>query len=235
MSKKTLIRLLKTFVLSSVAVYTFMNGPNLYAQASYWLQNIKSAPSVATSESFAAIRPVRLPLSALDVAPAMPTTSSLPPLEAPQPLPNSATLTIPKINVSVPIVFGVSSDPNAIYDNLLNGVVHYSLTPKPGLGGASIILCHSSLYVWQYAKSKVGAPCALIGKLAVGDRFTVKYSDGRTFNYVMARSLVFDPLTGEDDKRVGELEMNPRSSLILVACWPINSTSHRIAIQAELE
>ena len=46
---------------------------------------------------------------------------------------------------------------------------------------------------------------------------------------------VFDPLTGDDDKRVAEFEQNPKPTIILVTCWPIDSTSHRIAVQAELE
>lgn len=216
MSKTTLIRLFKAFVISSVAAYVFINGPELYAHGQFWIQSLKPA-TVKTGETFAAIKPIRLPLSDIDQ----------------QPLPNQATLTIEKINVSVPIIFGVPPNADDIYKNLIDGVVHFSTTPKPGQGGASIILCHSSLYPWQY--SKYGAPCALIDKLAPGDRFTIRYSDGRTFNYLMTESLVFDPLTGGDNKKLAEFETTTKPAIFLVTCYPVNSTSHRKTVKAELE
>lgn len=216
MSGKFFTRLLKAFITSLVAVYVFINGPNMYAQLQYWFGDIKPLET-NTASAVSIIKPIRLPVSDIDE----------------QPLPHEATLTIEKIHVSVPILFGIPTDAKTIYDNLINGVVHYSLTPKPGEGGASIILCHSSLYPWQV--SKYGIPCALIGKLVPGDKFTVRYSDGRIFNYAMTKSLVFDPLTGNDNKRIAEFEQNPKPTIILVTCWPINSTSHRIAVQAELD
>ncbi len=220
MSKTSFIRLGKAFITSLVAVYVFVHGPSLYANAQYWLQQIKpkeNAFSVSAPNAQAMIRPILLPVSNIQE----------------KPLPNEATLAIKKINVSVPVVFGVGSDADAIYKNLSNGVVHYSVTPKPGDGGASVILCHSSLYPWQY--NKYGAPCALIGKLAQGDEITVKYSDGRIFNYAMTKSIVFNPLEGDDDKRLAEFESSPKPILLLVTCWPIGTNKNRIAIQAELQ
>ena len=218
MSKTSLIRLLKAFITSAVAVYVFVNGPSLYVNAQYWMRQIRP-PEQHTVAAYggAMIKPILLPVSDIDQ----------------RPLPDEATLTIEKINVSVPIVFGISTNPQDIYDNLTNGVVHYSATQKPGAGGASVVLCHSSLYPWQV--SKVGIPCALIGKLVPGDRFTVKYGDGRIFNFAMKQSIVFNPLEADGDKRLAEIESNPRPSLILVTCWPINTNTNRIALEAELE
>ncbi len=219
MGIKAIIRLVKAFILSLVAVATFINGPSIYAQMGYWFTaNTPSEPATIVSANTTILKPVRLPVA--DIV-------------EEQPLPNQATLTIEKIHVSVPIVFGVSTDAKKIYDSLSNGVVHYSATPKPGQGGGSIILCHSSLYPWQY--NKYGAPCALIDKLAPGDKFVVKYSDGRTFTYHMTESLVFDPLTGGDDARIAEFEQSAKPALFLVTCYPINSTSHRKTVKAVLE
>lgn len=213
---KSFIRLIKAFAISFVAIYVFIHGPDLYAQMQFWFDT--ATPATATTASaLDAIKPVRLPVSDIDQ----------------QPLPHEATLTIDKIHVSVPIVFGVPTDAKTIYENLSNGVVHYSSTPKPGEGGAAVILCHSSLYPWQY--NKYGAPCALIDKLKPGDRFTVRYSDGRTFNFSMTDSLVFDPLTGDDNKLLEEFEKSTRPTIIMVTCYPINRTSHRKSVKAELE
>lgn len=216
MSSLALIRLLKAFIISSVAVATFINGPALYANAQYWLQNLKAAETLPGSE-LAVIRPIRLPLSDI--------------LE--QPLPNQATITIEKINVSVPVVFGVSTEPKAVYDNLINGVVHFSSTPKPGQGGSSVVLCHSSLYPWQF--SKYGAPCALLNKLVPGDRIRVTYSDGRTFNYIMEKSLVFDPLTSSKNDALNAFEQSTKSALFVVTCYPTGGNKYRVTVKAVLE
>lgn len=214
MSKRALFRIFKAFIISSVAVYTFINGPTLYANAQFWF---KSVNKLSDESKLAVIRPIRLPLSDIDE----------------QPLPNQATLTIEKINVSVPIVFGISTDTKAIYDNLIKGVVHYSATAKPGQGGASIVMCHSSLYPWQY--SPYGAPCALLNKLQLGDRITVRYSDGRVFNYTMEESLVFDPLTGKDNDKLAEFEHSTKPTLFLVTCYPTNSAKYRITVKSVLD
>ena len=218
MTKTSLIRLAKAFVVSSVAVYTFINGPALYSDAQYWFDQVRpSFIDASLSGGVALIAPIILPVSDIQE----------------QPLPSEATITIQKINVSVPIVFNVSANPDDIYKNLTNGMVHYSPTPKPGQGGAAVILCHSSLYPWQY--NKYGAPCALIDKVAPGDKITVRYTDGRIFNFTMKQSIIFNPLEADGDKRLAEIERNPKPSIILVTCWPINTSKNRIALQAELE
>ncbi len=210
-----MVRLFKAFIVSLVAVYVFINGPRFYSTLEFWLNNIQPQDNSAAASSV--IQPIRLPVSESDQ----------------QPLPNRATIMIERIGVSVPIVFGVPPVNETIYENLANGMVHYSLTPKPGQSGASVLLCHSSLYPWQV--NKYGAPCALIGKLKVGDRITVRYEDGRIFNYSMKQSLVFNPLTGEDNEKLQELERSARPLLLLVTCWPVNTTQSRFALQAELE
>lgn len=216
MSKTTLIRLFKAFIISSVAAYVFINGPEIYAHGQYWLASTQSV-SVHTTDAFAAIKPIRLPLSDIEQ----------------QPLPNQATLTIDKINVSVPIIFGVSVEADEIYKRLIDGVVHYSTTPKPGQGGASIILCHSSLYAWQY--SKYGAPCALLNKLQPGDEFVVRYSDGRTFTYAMESSIIFNPLESGNDARLADFEKSPKPILLMVTCYPTGSNAKRISVKAVLQ
>ena len=108
---------------------------------------------------------------------------------APKPLPDSAKLVIDKIGVSAPIVFNVGDNNDAIYNQLENGVVHYSITAKPGTPGTGIILGHSSAYPWY--KGDYGAVFALLSKLNTGDRFYVQYSDGRVFVYEVQESLVF--------------------------------------------
>lgn len=147
-----------------------------------------------------------------------------------RPLPNEATLVIDDINVAAPVIFEVGNDLDKIYKALESGVVHYSDTPKPGLGGVSVILGHSSAYPWY--RGNYGAVFALLSKLKPGNKIIVQYSDGRTFTYVVKQSLVFSPF--EDDGKLKELEEKSGSSLILVSCWPVGTNYRRIAVQAEL-
>jgi LPXTG-site transpeptidase (sortase) family protein len=146
------------------------------------------------------------------------------------PLPDKATLTINEIGVSAPIIFNVGSDTSAIYENLQNGVVHYSGTPKPGAGGVSVVLGHSSAYPWY--KGAYGSVFAILGKLKVGDTFSVRYEDGRTFTYSVKESIVFSPLKSDD--RLAAIEKDSKNSIVLLSCWPIGTNYKRIAIYAEV-
>lgn len=236
-------RLLKAFLISSVAVFTFINGPSIYQNIRYAFGSSPApieSPIVQSAYQGEVINPVILPLANAEIrSGTTPTPSVINATPTPTnvvvatPLPGSAILSIPKINVSVPIVFGIPSVAEKIYANLTNGVVHYSATPKPGESGASVILGHSSLYPWQV--NKYGAPFALLGKLRPGDTMTVTYSGGKTYTYLMKQSIVFNPLESESDARLAEFEKSTKPLLLLVTCWPVNSNKSRIALQAELQ
>ncbi|MBI2669865.1 MAG: sortase [Candidatus Yanofskybacteria bacterium] len=198
------LKFIKVFLVSFFLIFAVLNGRFLYANAKYWLDN-----GVA-------------PVSDQSPAPQKLTNEA--------PLPDKAMLVIEKIGVSAPVVFGVSNDNDTIFKNLENGIVYYSNTPKPGLKGVSIILGHSSAYPWY--KGKYGSVFALLGKLQLGDKFSVRYDDGRTFNFVVKQSVVFSPFA--DDSRLTQIEKSPGTSLVLVSCWPVGTNYKRIAVQAEL-
>jgi LPXTG-site transpeptidase (sortase) family protein len=146
-------------------------------------------------------------------------------------LPDKATLVVGGIGISAPVVFGAGSDTKNIYDNLENGVVHYSSTPKPGMDGVSIILGHSSAYPWY--KGVYGSVFALLGKLKTGDKIYVEYGDGQTFAFSVKQSIVFSPF--KEDTRLAQIEKSEKPTLVLISCWPIGTNYKRIAVQAELE
>ncbi len=150
-----------------------------------------------------------------------------------KPLPDSAHLVIDSIGVNAPIVFGVPTNNDAIYQQLENGVVHYASTPKPGTRtqGLSIILGHSSAYPWY--RGKYGSVFALLNKLKSGDRFYIQYSDGRLFVYAVKEAIVFNPFN-PDDPRLAEVEKSEKPTLVLVSCWPVGTNYRRIAVVAEL-
>ena len=148
---------------------------------------------------------------------------------APKPLPDKARLVIDKIGIDAPMVFNVPDDNDRIYARLQDGVVHYSVTAKPGNPGTALILGHSSAYPWY--KGKYGAVFALLSKLSPGDRFYVQYADNRSFIYEVKGSLVFNPFKSDD--RVAALERLGGNNIILISCYPVGTTYLRIAVQAQ--
>ncbi|MEK7515252.1 MAG: sortase [Patescibacteria group bacterium] len=146
-----------------------------------------------------------------------------------RPLPSNARLVIDRLGVDAPIVFDVPPKNNDIYARLEDGVVHYNNSVKPGQDGIAIVLGHSSAYPWY--RGQYGSVFALLGKLNPGERFYVRYEDGRTFIFEMKKSIVFNPFA--DDARLTELEQTNTPSLVLLSCWPVGTNYRRIAVYAE--
>ncbi len=149
----------------------------------------------------------------------------------PQPLPEQATLTIPRIGITVPILFSKDKEINteALYTKLQNGVINYPTSVKPGEKGTSIILGHSSSYPWQ--KGRYRSVFALLGKLQTGDTFTVRYDDGRLFTYTIQKSVIFNPKI-ENHDLTQLTEHADDETIVLVSCWPIGTDYQRIAVIA---
>lgn len=202
------LRFVKFFVIVFVVIFTVLNGRFVYANLKYWL--VIGPLPVAINANIP-----KLPISSPRITP---------------PLPDQAILKIDRLGISASIVFDAGGDLKNIYSNLEKGVVHYSSTPKPGLDGVSIILGHSSAYPWY--KGQYGSVFALLGKLQLGDKFSVRYADGRVFNFAVKQSIVFSPFA--DDARLTQIEKTSGSSLVLISCWPVGTNYKRIAVQAEL-
>jgi LPXTG-site transpeptidase (sortase) family protein len=201
-------RFILIFAGSFIIIFSLFNVRYLYANVQYWL-----APG--TIENTTTSTPSPLPL-ARDIEF--------------KPLPSQAQLIIDSIGINAPVVFNVPSDNDRIYTALEDGVVHYTDSVKPGMSGVSVLLGHSSAYPWY--KGQFGSVFALLGKLKEGDRFYIRYSDGRFFVFEVKNSLVFNPLS--NDERLEELENTTGTSIILVSCYPVGTNYQRIAIKADL-
>ena len=202
------VRFLSIFLGTFFALFALLNVRYLYASMRYWL-----VPGTIVSNTETTPSPFPL---AQDIKY--------------KPLPDEAQLIIDRIGVNAPLVFGISSDPDSIYKALEQGVVHYSDTVKPGMEGPSVLLGHSSAYPWY--QGGYGSVFALLSKLSIGDRFYIRYGDGRFFIFEVRDSIIFNPLSG--DARLHELEQTDGSTLILVSCYPVGTNYRRIAIRADL-
>ncbi len=206
------LRFFSIFFVAFVLIFAVLNSRFLVAEVQY---SLGMTPTISPTVSpVISPSPVNLPI----------------PEKATVKTSDNAVLTIGKIGVSAPIVFGVGDVIKDIYSNLSRGVVHYSPSPKPGEKGASIILGHSSDYPWK--KNAYGSAFALLGKLVPGDRLQVQYDNGTVLTFEVKQSLIFAPFS--NDSRLEKIEGSTDSSLVLVSCWPVGTAYKRIAVEAVL-
>jgi LPXTG-site transpeptidase (sortase) family protein len=148
--------------------------------------------------------------------------------------PSDNRIIIPKINKNVPIV--EIPEKNLIKQNckaleedmqngLVDGVVHYPGTAKPGQTGNFFVTGHSSFYAWT--KSKYKDVFALLPELEIGDRVTVYY-DQRKYTYeIISRTTVrptdTSSLKATSDKRI-----------TIMTCWPIGTDLSRLIFVGKL-
>jgi sortase A len=102
--------------------------------------------------------------------------------------------------------------------SLEKGPGHYPETPFPGQGGTVGIAGHRTTYL---------APFRHIDSMKAGDPIVVKMPYG-TFTYRVTRTAIVDPSDVGIVKDVGY------EQLVLSACHPLYSASHRYVIFAKL-
>ncbi|MBI2607520.1 MAG: sortase [Candidatus Doudnabacteria bacterium] len=139
------------------------------------------------------------------------------------------TLSIPKLNLQVPIVW--TKDPASFSEDLKNGVVHYPGTALPGEPGVVYIAGHSSDYIWNnHPYTRVFAK---LNFLEPGDDVFVDVTgaDGqiRNFRYVVTEENVYNP----DDQ--AQFIDDSTAKLNLSTCWPIGTQRDRYVVSAVLE
>lgn len=134
-------------------------------------------------------------------------------------------LTIPKINVSAPIVFAKSNKEEAIQKDLEGGVVHYANTAMPGQNGNSAIFGHSSNDWWEPGSFKF--VFILLDRLVVGDTFSVNYQ-GHKYIYQVYATQVVTP------NQVEVLNATLDAQMTLITCTPPGTSWKRLVIKAKL-
>ncbi|HET9675549.1 MAG TPA: class E sortase [Gaiellaceae bacterium] len=122
-------------------------------------------------------------------------------------------IVIPKLHLRSVVVQGTSRH------DLTRGPGHYRITSMPGLGGTVAIAGHRTTYL---------RPFRHIDRLRAGDRVYLQMPYG-TFRYVVyARRIV-------DDRDWSIIRRRGWEKLVLSACHPLYSASHRIVVFARLE
>jgi sortase A len=140
-----------------------------------------------------------------------------------------AKLIIPKINVEVPVDYGVTNISEAnIQTSLRDGATHYKLPGAdavPGQKGNTVILGHSSNDIFNQGAYKF--VFVQLDRLQPGDIFYLHY-EGTRYIYRMTSSKVIDP-TEVSALQIG----NDKAMATLITCTPPGTALKRLLIFAE--
>lgn len=137
-------------------------------------------------------------------------------------------LEIPKISISVPIVFTTNQDTKLLKKDLDQGVVYYPGSVLPGEKGDIVILGHSAPPNWP--KVKHDWVFSDIDKLKIGDNIMVDINN-RQYTYIVKKTTIIK--RGQDVPR--DQLLADENVLTLVSCWPPGKDYQRIAVQAIFE
>jgi sortase A len=122
------------------------------------------------------------------------------------------TIAVPRLHLRMVVVEGTAAA------DLARGPGHYRITALPGAGGTVAIAGHRTTYL---------QPFRHLDRLHIGDRIYLTMPYG-TFRYsVYARKIV-------GDHAWSILRRQPFEKLVLSACHPLYSASHRIVVFARL-
>ncbi len=135
-------------------------------------------------------------------------------------------LIIPKLNIDVPIRFGVSL--NEVMSAMNNGVAHYRIAGAnayPGEIGNFIITGHSAGDI--YSSNPYKYIFSGLERLEDGDLIYVNYNSVR-YTYRVIRKEVVEP------SNVAALVVNTNKPLItLVTCTPLGTSRYRLLVTGE--
>jgi LPXTG-site transpeptidase (sortase) family protein len=131
------------------------------------------------------------------------------------------TIEIPKIGISVPIIFSQSTDESVLMTDLDKGVIFYPGSVLPGQDGQTIILGHSAPVGWPHIKHDW--VFSDLENLAPGDKVLIDL-ENKQYTYIVTGKAIINK--GAD--------VPATKGLTLVSCWPPGKDYKRIAITTEL-
>lgn len=137
-------------------------------------------------------------------------------------------LIIPKINVSVPIIFNVTPDQASQLKAMENGVAYFGISgadSKPGQIGNTVLSGHSSNDFTETGNYKF--VFALLDRLKKGDVFYVNYK-GTRYTYTVTKTRVVEP---NDVNALVYKTSKPEVTLI--TCTPLGTALHRLLVTGE--
>ena len=137
-------------------------------------------------------------------------------------------LIIPKLNIDVPVHFGISNDTSTINKAMMNGVAHFMVpgaSSYPGQIGNTVISGHSAGDI--YSSNPYKFIFSGLERLVVGDLIYIDYNKVR-YTYRMTGSRTVEPNDVSSLKYEGN-----KAILTLITCWPLGTSRYRLLVEAE--
>lgn len=137
-------------------------------------------------------------------------------------------LIIPKLNIDVPVSFGISNDSNTIMSAMNNGVAHFAIPGAdayPGEIGNLVISGHSAGDI--YSNNQYKFIFSGLERLESGDLIYVNYQSVR-YTYKVVKKDVVEPT----DVAALVYETN-KPMLTLITCTPLGTSRYRLLVTAE--
>lgn len=137
-------------------------------------------------------------------------------------------LIIPKLNIDVPILFGLSNDADTIMEGMNSGVVHWSIpgaSALPGEIGNLVITGHSAGDI--YTSNQYKFIFSGLERLTENDLIYVDYG-GVRYTYSVTRLETVEPT--EVSKLVYDTD---KPMLTLITCTPLGTSRYRLLVTAE--
>ncbi len=225
-SKPTSVKsLVLIFVVAFIIIIAILNGPTLIKTITYPFTHSTESDNEQLTQQYRDIYGyAKHPelITAVEAINNTQPTYSLPSSVTVGQNQLDAVISIPKINVSAPIIQVSDSSDATVLSALKKGVVLYPGSVNPGQPGTAVIIGHSSSNLPWTEYSSV---FSLLGKLQPDDLIYITVG-GTQYTYRIravqkgsAQQLIDSGLAGD---------------LIVSTCWPIGTDANRIAVSASL-
>ena len=139
-------------------------------------------------------------------------------------------LIIPKLNIDVPVVYGVGADDKAQLAAMEHGVAHWpggeQAKSVPGQAGNTVIAGHSSNDLFESGDYKF--IFSQLDRLEEGDTIYVNY-EGKRYTYSVTKKDIILP-KGQWQSIITQTD---KPMLVLVTCWPLGTAQKRLLVSAE--
>lgn len=137
------------------------------------------------------------------------------------------SVTIPKINIQIPINFSLTSyDESIVEDGLKTGAIHYPNTVLPGQNGNGAYFGHSSGNIFNNGKYKFAF--TLLHDLTTGDLFYITYN-GTTYAYRIFDKAIVPPT----QVSVIADTKGKQATATLITCDPPGISTNRLVLWGE--
>lgn len=137
-------------------------------------------------------------------------------------------LIIPKLNIDVPVHFGISNDTHTINKAMEEGVAHFMVPGAaafPGQVGNTVVTGHSAGDI--YSSNQYKFIFSGLERLVEGDLIYIDYNKVR-YTYRMTGSKTVEPTDVDSLRYTGD-----KAILTLITCWPLGTSRYRLLIFAD--